>query len=305
MIKINALSFQDLQLIYLLGEEKNLTRVAEKMFLSQPAASQRIKIIRDKTGLSVAVRNGKRWEMTEEGKELIRLYERLIKYQRETEIRINDLLNVPQGRLIIGTSDTLGIHLLPKPLSEFSKIYPQIHIEVTSKPSRTISKGLSLGTIDVGIALASAAQADFEKVKLFVRKDTLIIPPNHPLRGKEKCRKSDLSGLPLILLDQSSQSRSVIENWFIKENIELKHVMEMGSIELIKKYVAEGFGAGIVPRLSIANELSRRIIKSLELPATYPAQDIVVFTAGKRYQKKINRLFIDFIREYFSNIRTG
>ena len=301
MIKIEELSLTDLKLIHLLQKEKNLTRVADMLYLSQPAASQRIKLIKERLNVDVATLHGKKWQITDEGLILSDLYASIERLIAKAKDQVSDLHEAPTGQMIIGTSDTLGIHLLPEPIAIFSKIYPNIRIEITSKPSRSIAVEVLAGKLELGIALESAVSDSFEIQPLLTRGDCLITSPQHPLTRKQRIMRKDLANLPLIVLDRTSQSRDIIEDFFTKENLPLHISMEMGSIEMIKTYVMQDFGAAIVPKLSVQQECKAKLLHQFDLPKKYPSQKIVVFTGKEKYHKTITQLFIQFIVDYFKD----
>ena len=51
----------------------------------------------------------------------------------------------------------------------------------------------------------------------------------------------------LITLDKTSQSRFFIVEWFRKRGITIDIAMELGSIEMVKRYVEMDLGFSIVP----------------------------------------------------------
>lgn len=301
MIKIEELSLTDLKLIHLLNEEKNLTRVAEKLFLSQPAASQKIKLIRERLNIDFAVLDGKKWQITDEGLILSDLYSAIEKLIQEAKDKVGDLHESPTGHMIVGTSDTLGIHLLPKPIAIFKKIYPNIRIEITSKPSRSIAEEVLTGKLELGIALESAVSDIFVSQPLLQRTDCLVTSPSHRLTKRKRITKKDMNELPLVVLDRTSQSREIIEDYYAKEKLSINIAMEMGSIEMIKTYVMQDFGTAIVPKLSVKQECKAKRLRQFDLPADYPSQKIVVFSVKEKYHKTITRLFIKFIVDYFKD----
>ena len=300
MNNFESLSILDLKLIFLLSKTGNLTRTAGELFISQPAASQRLQQIRDKLTFEIFKRKGKQWFITEEGQLLANLYEEVAERMLDTSTAIAELSANPVGTLSVGTSDTLAIHVMPDLVTEFSRLYPGIKIQLTSKPSRMISAEVKSGKLDLGMALENAVDNQFSIVKLFERKDCLIISPEHPLVLQKQLTVKHLNDLPLILLDRLSQSRFIIEEWFTLRGIKLNMLMEMGSIEMIKTYVVKDFGAAIVPELSVQAELKRGELIVLQLPKSFPKPKIVLFSNPRKYEKKISRLFIDFVQKYFN-----
>ena len=67
----------DLQIILVLGEEKNMRKAAERLFVSQPALSQRLQTIERDWGTALFVRSKRGLDVTPEG-------EKIVQFARET-----------------------------------------------------------------------------------------------------------------------------------------------------------------------------------------------------------------------------
>ena len=186
------LSFTDLKLINLLDELGHLTHVADQMFITQPAVSHKLKLIESIVGNPVARKQGKRFVLTESGLVLKELYQRMNSLYKEGSDQLRDLGQVLTGNLTIGTSDTIGIHYLPKLIQQFTQLYPNINIRLTSKPSRIVAQDMLLGKIDLGIALTSSVDDRFEIHPLFERQDCIIVSGKSAFSHLEKSRLKTL-----------------------------------------------------------------------------------------------------------------
>ena len=97
------------------------------------------------------------------------------------------------------------------------------------------------------------------------------------------------------MLDTLSQSRYYIENWFKENGFELKIAMELGSIEMVKKYVEFGFGFSIIPKLSIEEEVKTGRLHQINIIDKYPFHMIGAFVIKEKYVSQAAKVFIEFL----------
>src|SRR5207247_11102637 len=60
---------------------------------------------------------------------------------------------------------------------------------------------------------------------------------------------------PLLVLSRGSTSRQLLEAAFQQAGVPMRVAMNLGNIEVIKRFVAIGLGLAIVPRVAVADEV--------------------------------------------------
>lgn len=66
-----------------------------------------------------------------------------------------------------------------------------------------------------------------------------------------------LQSLPLIAFESGSGTRDLIDGWFLADGRAIAPVMQLGSIEAIKRMVRAGLGFSIVPRMAVEHPQDR------------------------------------------------
>jgi DNA-binding transcriptional LysR family regulator len=69
-----------------------------------------------------------------------------------------------------------------------------------------------------------------------------------------------LAGRPLVLYEAGGHARRVIDDWFVRAGVAVKPVMELGSVEAIKKLVGAGMGCAVLPQLSVAERSGEKLV---------------------------------------------
>lgn len=142
---------KDFVLLRTLYECGNITHAADKLYLTQSALSKRIKAIERDLGCEIIIRTRKGVRFTPEG-EMVLAHTNTAQKALET---LRDELSAAQGEvsgtLRAGFSINYSFVNLPSLLAEYNRLYPQVHLEVTSGQSRHLLSSLQQGELDIAV----------------------------------------------------------------------------------------------------------------------------------------------------------
>lgn len=259
-------TLQQLRVLKAVATEKNFTKAAAVLYVSQPSLSKQIKTLEKNLDLLLINRERNKISLTENGKLLLQYSERILALCEESCRALIDLKNGDRGNLTVGASQTIGTYLMPRILGLFAQNYPQITLKVQVNSSRIIAKKIINREIDIAI-VGGEISDDLEKnltIQPFVSDElSLIISRSHPFAKKNKINKEDLYSLDFITLNSNSTIKKFIDNILIQNQIEtkqLKTILQLNSIEGIKTAVSLGLGAAFVSSSAIEKELKLKTI---------------------------------------------
>jgi len=107
----------------------NVSAAAEKLHTSQPGVSKQIRLLEDELGIDIFARNGKRVvEITEPGKAILAIAERLLREAENLKLAGKDFSNESSGSLIIATTHTQARYALPQTVKSFVQRYPGVNL---------------------------------------------------------------------------------------------------------------------------------------------------------------------------------
>lgn len=290
-------TLQQLRILKAIATEKNFTKAADLLYLSQPSLSKQIKTLEKNLDISLINRENHKISLTENGKIFLQYSERILALCEESCRALIDLKNGERGDLIIGASQTIGTYLLPRILALFAKNYPQINLKVQVNSTRVISKNVINREIDLAI-VGGAIPEELKKnltVEQFVEDEfSLIIPKSHPFATKKKITKKDLYYLNFITLNSNSTSRKFIDNILSQNQIEIKQlkiVMQLNSIEGIKTAVSLGLGAAFVSSSAIEKEIELKTIEILKIENIRITRTLTVISNPESYKSRAFNFF--------------
>jgi DNA-binding transcriptional LysR family regulator len=290
-------TLQQLRILKAVATEKNFTKAAEILYLSQPSLSKQIKTLENNLDILLLNRENNKISLTENGKVFLQYSERILALCEESCRALVDLKNGDRGNLTVGASQTIGTYLMPRVLALFAQNYPQIDLKVQVNSTRIIAKHVVNRDIDIAVVGGEVPNELKKNLKIehFVEDElSLIIPKSHPFAKKKTINKEDLYHLNFITLNSNSTIRKFIDNILIQNNIEtkqLKIIMQLNSIEAIKTAVSLGLGAAFVSSSAIEKEIELQTVEIITIenikitrtlsiisnPECYKSQAFVVF----------------------------
>ena len=211
-------TLQQLRILKAVSAERNFTKAADLLHLSQPSLSKQIKTLEKNLEILLINREKNKISLTENGKVFLQYAERILALCEESCRALIDLKNGERGNLTVGASQTIGIYLLPRVLALFAQNYPQINLKVQVNSTRIIAKNILNREIDIAV-VGGDIPNDLKKnlvVKNLVEDEfSLILAKSHPFATKKKITKEDLYHLNFITLNSNSTIRKFIDNILI------------------------------------------------------------------------------------------
>jgi LysR family cys regulon transcriptional activator len=230
----------------------NVSTAAEVLFTSQPGISKQIRQLEEELGVPIFVRQGKRLAALTAGGEVIvatarRAMQELTNLKRVgAEFQAEDT-----GTLAIATTHTQARYVLPQVLTRFSERYPKVRLLLHQGNPIQVAQQTSRGEVDVGIA--TEALADYpELVTLpcYTWNRCVLVPRGHPLAAGAPLTLEALARYPIVTYDFSFTGRSAINAAFAAKGLTPNVVLSALDSDVIKTYVAAGFGVGIVAQMA-------------------------------------------------------
>lgn len=237
---------------------------ARTLNYSQSTISEQIHSLEEYLGARLFERMGRKIFLTEQGKQLLPVAERLVRETKDLKNLFSDKQLVA-GAITIGAAESLCVFWLPPLLKEFRASYPKVQINLKVGNCVDFPYWLQQNMIDVAFGLNDESeQQQLRQIELFRGETVFIVAPDHDLAGISLLNIGHLTGQTVLLPEgfcgYPMDLKDLIEGNRIKANT----IMEFGSLESIKQCVKNGLGISLLPRISVQDELNRGELISLE-----------------------------------------
>ena len=259
------INLNHLRIFYYAAREKNLTKAAEALFVTQPAVTMQIKTLEQYLETALFRKRGKFLELTEEGIVLYKYAEKIFDVVDEMEHAFKGFASLTQGSLIIGTTRSFARHLMPGLLSRYQEKFPGIKVSLEVGSSSEIAEGVAAFKYDLGIIGRLPLPSKVKAIPYTPEEFCLVVSPDHRFakRGVVSCR--ELQNEPIIIREPGSGSRHFMLSFLASHGVEPSVLVEAGSVEFIKEYVIQGRGISFLYKPEVQLEAKMGLLKPLEL----------------------------------------
>lgn len=199
------LDLKSLRCFVVLAEELHFGRAAERLHISQPPLSLKIRTLEADLGLQLFQRSSRRVELTRSGQILLTEARRVLRDAEQLTKLATSLELGEAGTLAIGFNALLAYRLMPQLVSTFSERYPQVKVTLHEMVSSEQVVALMEHQIDVGL-LRPPLPPGFLSFSLGSEEMVVFLPARHPLAKQETVALASLAGEPMLMFSRGESS---------------------------------------------------------------------------------------------------
>jgi DNA-binding transcriptional LysR family regulator len=245
---------RQLEIIRAIAESGSFTAAGHKLHVSQSAISRQILLLEDELKEPVFLRVGRRIRITPAGESLLQLSHRVFQDLKDTIAGITDSQESLRGHIRLLGGMTVCLYVFPPLLTELKRQHPDVELKLVSGSSERLIQHLRAGSGDLAFLTLPVDQPDLVTVPVMQEELMLVTAAKHPLSRKRKILPQDLVRQPFVLFEAGSNTRRVIDEFFVREQIAPRVVAETENVEIAKAMVGAGLGISLVPFQAIARE---------------------------------------------------
>lgn len=240
-----------------------ITKASEQLHLAQPSVSLAIRELEEYYGIRLFERIGRRIYPTGSGKEFYSYAIHIVSLFEEMEKKIKNW--DATGTLRVGTSITIGTHILPTLIKLFKVSYPSLTIEAVINNSAAIEQHILSSSIDIGLIETRPEYPDIISEPFMEDSLCAIVPPSHPLTDMKSVTLLQLSEYPFLLREKGSAGRELLDACFAMEQLSVHPLWESASTQAIVKGVSQGLGVAVLPFLLVEKDIQEKTVISIPL----------------------------------------
>ncbi len=265
----------DLQLFLNVGDALNLTRAAEKSFMSVPSASLRIKHLEESFQTPLLIRRAKGLQLTQAGEALFK-HARIVLQQLEVlHADLSPFAKGIKGRIRLQANSTATNTFLADALSAFLKDNPDIDIELEEHPSRAVIASVAKGMADLGIVAGSVQADELDVLPLYADELIVIAHPHDPITRHTSLRLADmLNDCRFVGLNQFNSIQTFLNRIAHGMGKRVNLRIQVGSFDAVCRMVDAGAGVAIVPRVCARSYARSENLRFLPLQDSWARREI-------------------------------
>jgi DNA-binding transcriptional LysR family regulator len=275
------MDFKQVQTFYVLSEELNFTKAADKLGYTQSCITQHIRKLEEELGVSLFDRIGKKVTLTEAGRRLIPTASQLLKISQNLS-ELSKETSGETGPIRIGVCDSLCIEKMPAIIKVFRQAYPNVDIYLKILKCSEFLSELRENKIDLAYTIGYLNKIPEIKYTAETVEQVLVLAsPDHPLVLKKKLTPRDFDAVPLIMAEPAAYYRRNFLNELERSGITPKIILETESIQAIKNLTESGLGVCVLPKAAAGAEIKAGKLVPLDYTCDYNIRSQIIWHKDK------------------------
>jgi DNA-binding transcriptional LysR family regulator len=241
-------ALDDLEAVVVLAETLHFGRAADRLHVSQPALSKRIKRLEERIGGPLLVRGYRDVRLTEAGRLLAGRGRHLIQESAATVALTQRAARGEAGLLRIGFGIATILGLVPDVLLRFRRAYPEVQLSLRDMPTPDQVSALANREIDVGFVRRPVSDDRLVMRPVLDERLVAALGPRSPWVPKLGLRS--VAGEPFIIIART-RSASFYDHALsvcAAAGFAPRIVQEAGELFTVLSLVRAGLGVSLVPR---------------------------------------------------------
>jgi len=230
-----------------LAEQRHFRRAADACNVTQSTLSAALHQLEAEIGAPLVERDKRFKDLTAEGRTLLDWARRILAERRGLDQELALLREGLAGHLRLGVVPAAlpTVALLTTP---FNRRYPRVTLQVLSRTSNEIQRGLDEFAIDAGITyLDNEPLHDVRCVRLYEERYILLTPADGPFAGRVEVRWEEAGETPLCLLTPDMQNRRIVDGIFRSVGRTPQVLVETNSVMTLCSHIRTGAWSSVFP----------------------------------------------------------
>ena len=262
-------------IFYTVSRTGNISQAAKELYISQPAISRAIKRLESNLDTVLFKRSSRGVFLTPDGKILFEKVKGafVLLSEGEDSILHNRSREIP--RLRIGASTTVCKYVLMPRLKDFISANPQIRITISCQSTYQTLKLLEEDKIDIGLIGRPQKLSGYHFVPLLQIQDVFVATRQY-LENQQQLFPAEpiYHTATFMLLDEENITRQSINAMLHDHQIQLSHILEVTSMDLLIQFAQVGLGIACVIREFVQKELDEGLLVEAPPGLDFPAREI-------------------------------
>lgn len=290
--------FTEIELFVYTAELGTLSKAAEKLDISNAAASRHLAALENRLKVRLIERNTRRLSLTNAGHEFYTRCKSLLGELSEAEASVSAALVEPSGTLTVTATISFSmLHIAPL-VPEFQRLYPGIKVKI-------LGANRYYDIMDSGIDLAIRtrefeADSNIAVRRLAETRRVLAASPKYLQRRGAPQSVEQLVNHDLLIYSHANHPNTMeFTKGDEKVTVKVQPSLETNDGQIVRAAALAGAGILVQPKYIIYDDLvAGRLLPVLD-DWSLPRLTINLAFQDRRYMPAKTRLFIDFLLEHF------
>ena len=276
-----------------LAQTCNFQETADHFSMTQSTLSKHIKKLEEELGLELFDRSTRSVKLNAYGIRYLTYAEQICQISDEASADLDAIRQGINSKLRVGMMSLHGIYGPVDTLAEFSRLHPNIKVELVEKDGDALREAVSNGSVDVIFCGEKVSAQDFRITNYTSDRLTAVLPFNHPLAFYEELTLNQLANEKFIEHKTNLEIR-LFNEACEEAGIEPQIITSVYHTSTIMKLIKNGSGICVMSEVCAEAYYNKDIVLIPIVPER--SFDINVVTSRKRPASPSTEAFVKYIR---------
>ena len=254
------MNLRDLEYLVTLADLGQFGRAAVACGVSQPTLSAQIMKLERDLGCTLFESRRRGLRPTPRGERVVAQARRVLAEAAALRAMAAGEVENTVSRLRLGFETTLGGGILDWTIPALERAFPEAQITLREADEARLLAGIVSREIDAALAPMPGADPRFAAEPLFDEQLVAVLPPGHGLAARQEIDPRDLAQGRVVLPPGSLREIAIAACGMTGAEIEAAG--EAANIETLRRMVAAGLGASLIPALAAPAEEGGVIVRT-------------------------------------------
>ncbi|SEO79173.1 LysR family transcriptional regulator [Actinacidiphila rubida] len=254
----------NLSVLTSVAELGSIAQAAERLGISQPAASKRLSQLERHLGLRLVKRDTRGSVLTVEGKAVCQWAGRVLAEVDSLMVGVAALRGERAIDLHLASSMTLAEHFVPRWISALQRVAPDTSVTLKVTNSERVTALATAKRINLGFIETSAVPSGLNSRQVGSDRLIVVVAPEHPwAQLLEPVDLDELARTRLIVRERGSGTRETLERVLARSEARpVRPLMVLDANAAVRSAVIEGAGPAVLSAVSVQEDLANgRIVE--------------------------------------------
>ena len=264
----------DLRLIAAIATTGSLSKAAATIPVAVSAASNRLRLFEDRSGLLLFTRRADGMSLTPAGRIVLDGIQRVMNEAQELKCTLNKLSGESRITLRLAGSTVANSTFLPTALGPFLADYPEVDLQLTELNSKDVLRSVQKGEAEIGVFDGNLPTGGLLSLAFRDDKLVLLVPEGHPVANQRMPYLRDVLNFPFVCLPAERAMQRFIEEMALRNAMPLKVRVRAPSFDAIAQLVAQRAGVAVLPDAAATRLAMEFPVSVVALSDTWAAREL-------------------------------
>uniref|UniRef100_UPI003FEF4D6A LysR family transcriptional regulator n=1 Tax=Roseburia sp. TaxID=2049040 RepID=UPI003FEF4D6A len=276
-------NYEYYRIFYYVAKYSNFTKAARALGNSQPNVTRAMNCLEHEVNCTLFIRTNRGVCLTPEGERLYTRVSAAMTQLQRAEEELSDSVELENGSVSIGASETaLNIYLLDR-LNRFHMAYPGVRLKICNHSTPQAVRSVRSGEIDFAVVTTPTdLEAPLKEIRLKAFREILVGGKTFTALGSQELSLKELKEYPFICLGTETATYDFYNQLFLEHGAELAPDTEAATTDQILPLVKSELGLAFLPEPMAEEALKNREAIRIALKEEVPKRYVCMVYDSKR-----------------------